>query len=135
VFHIKPIIYSLILTGLSIILLGSNGVVGQKLDSLQSLEELVVTGQYEANSLTKSVLKVKVIDAKRIELQGAFSLQQVLANELNVRIIQDPILGSSLQLQGVGGNNIKILMDGGQRKWQHRFVSNKPSKCGTHRIS
>ncbi len=111
-FHIKPIIYSLILTGLSIILLGSNWVVGQKLDSLQSLEELVVTGQYEANSLTKSVLKVKVIDAKRIELQGAFSLQQVLANELNVRIIQDPILGSSLQLQGVGGNNIKILMDG-----------------------
>lgn len=111
-FHLKPIIYSLILTGLSIFLLGSNWVVGQKLDSLQSLEELVVTGQYEANSLTKSVLKVKVIDAKRIELQGAFSLQQVLANELNVRIIQDPILGSSLQLQGVGGNNIKILMDG-----------------------
>ena len=111
-FHIKPIIYSFILTGLSIILLGSNWVVGQKLDSLQSLEELVVTGQYEANSLTKSVLKVKVIDAKRIELQGAFSLQQVLANELNVRIIQDPILGSSLQLQGVGGNNIKILIDG-----------------------
>ena len=111
-FQIKPIIYSLFLTGLSIILLGSNWVVGQKLDSLQSLEELVVTGQYEANSLTKSVLKVKVIDAKRIELQGAFSLQQVLANELNVRIIQDPILGSSLQLQGVGGNNIKILMDG-----------------------
>jgi outer membrane receptor for ferrienterochelin and colicins len=112
VFHIKPIIYSLFLTGLSIIILSSNWVVGQKLDSLQSLEELVVTGQYEANSLTKSVLKVKVIDAKRIELQGAFSLQQVLANELNVRIIQDPILGSSLQLQGVGGNNIKILMDG-----------------------
>ncbi len=84
----------------------------QKLDSLQSLEEMVVTGQYEANSLNKSVLKVKVIDAKRIEAQGAFTLQQVLANELNVRIIQDPILGSSMQLQGVGGNNIKILIDG-----------------------
>ena len=84
----------------------------QKLDSLQSLEEMVVTGQYEANSLNKSVLKVKVIDAKRIEAQGAFTLQQVLANELNVRIIQDPILGSSIQLQGVGGNNIKILIDG-----------------------
>ncbi len=84
----------------------------QKLDSLQNLEEMIVTGQYEANSLSKSVLKVKVIDAKRIELQGAFTLQQVLANELNVRILQDPILGSSIQLQGVGGNNIKILIDG-----------------------
>lgn len=84
----------------------------QKLDSLQSLDELVVTGQYEAHSLSKSVLKVKVIDSKRIEKQGAFNLQQVLTNELNIRVIQDPILGSTMQLQGVGGNNIKILIDG-----------------------
>lgn len=79
---------------------------------IQDLEELVVTGQYEANSLSKTVQKVRVIDAKRIELQGAFTLQQVLVNELNIRIIQDPILGSSMQLQGVGGNNIKVLVDG-----------------------
>ncbi|MBC7383734.1 MAG: TonB-dependent receptor [Bacteroidia bacterium] len=76
------------------------------------LDELVVTGQYGENTLTKSVYKVKVIDAGRIKLQGAFNLQQLLVNELNVRISQDPILGSSVQLQGVGGNNIKILIDG-----------------------
>lgn len=76
------------------------------------LDELVVTGQYEVNSLSKSVQKVKVIDAKRIEQQGAFTLQHVLTNELNIRIIQDPILGSGIQLQGIGGNNIKILVDG-----------------------
>lgn len=77
-----------------------------------NLDEFVVTGQYGENSLNKSVYKVKVIDAKRIQLQGAFNLQQLLVNELNVRINQDPILGGSLQLQGVGGNNIKILIDG-----------------------
>ncbi len=76
------------------------------------LDELVVTGQYGENSLNKSVYKVKVIDLKRIQLQGAFNLQQLLQNELNIRISQDPILGGSLQLQGVGGNNIKILIDG-----------------------
>lgn len=86
--------------------------LGQPEGKPLDLDELVVTGQYEANSLSKSVHKVKVIDAKRIEAQGAFTLQQVLSNEMNIRIIQDPILGSSMQLQGVGGNNIKILIDG-----------------------
>lgn len=97
---------------LMFLFLGVQSLHAQKLDSLQNLDELVVTGQYEAHSLSKSVLKVKVIDAKRIEKQGAFTLQQVLSNELNVRIIQDPVLGSNIQLQGVGGNNIKILIDG-----------------------
>ena len=81
-------------------------------DKRFNLDELIVTGQYEETSLNKSVYKVKIIDPKRIQAQGAFNLQQVLANELNVRIIQDPMLGSSIKLQGVGGNNIKILIDG-----------------------
>jgi len=76
------------------------------------LDEMVVTGQFEENSLSKSVYKVKLIDAKQIKQQGAFNLQQVLSKELNIRIFQDPLLGSNLQLQGVGGNNIKILVDG-----------------------
>jgi outer membrane receptor for ferrienterochelin and colicins len=84
----------------------------QPIDKRYNLDELIVTGQYEETSLSKSVYKVKIIDSKRIQAQGAFNLQQVLANELNVRIIQDPMLGSSIKLQGVGGNNIKILIDG-----------------------
>lgn len=103
---------SFILNAILICTLSCISVSAQKLDSLQNLEELVVTGQYEANSLSKSVLKVKVIDAKRIESQGAFSLQHVLVNELNIRVMQDPVLGSNIQLQGVGGNNVKILIDG-----------------------
>ncbi len=89
-----------------------NAAWAQPTGKVLDLDELVVTGQYEANSLHKSVHKVKVIDAKRIQAQGAFNLQQVLSNELNIRILQDPILGSSMQLQGVGGNNIKVLIDG-----------------------
>lgn len=84
-------------------------------DSLVSnrLNEVVITtGQINENSLSKSVLKVRVIDNKRIQSQGAFNLQTLLCNELNVRINQDPLLGSSLSLQGVSGQNIKILLDG-----------------------
>jgi outer membrane receptor for ferrienterochelin and colicins len=83
-----------------------------QLNKLQHLSELVVTGQYGESSLTKSIYKVKLIDAKRIQAQGAVNLKDVLSNELNIRINQDPLLGSSISLQGVSGQSIKILLDG-----------------------
>ncbi len=36
----------------------------------------------------------------------------MLTNELNVRLSQDNVLGSSLSIQGISGQNIKILVDG-----------------------
>lgn len=78
----------------------------------KALNDAVVTGQYGENSLQQSVFKVKVIDVKRIQMQGAVNLKDVLANEMNIRINQDPSLGSSISLQGVTGQNIKILVDG-----------------------
>jgi outer membrane receptor for ferrienterochelin and colicins len=80
--------------------------------TLNKLEDVVVTGQYGETSLTRSVYKVKIIEAKRIEQQGAFNLKHVLQNELNVRINNDPALGSSMSIQGLSGQNIKILIDG-----------------------
>lgn len=77
-----------------------------------SASEVVVTGQYEVTTTDKSVSKIKIIDAKRMEAQGAVTLKDVLSNELNVRMKQDNVLGSSLSLQGIGGQNIKILIDG-----------------------
>lgn len=78
----------------------------------KALNDAVVTGQYGENSLHQSVFKVKVIDIKRIQQQGAVNLKDILANEMNIRINQDPSLGSSISLQGVTGQNIKILIDG-----------------------
>ncbi len=77
-----------------------------------SASEVVVTGQYEVTTADKSVSKIKIIDAKRIEAQGAVTLKDALSNELNVRMKQDNILGSSLSLQGISGQNVKILIDG-----------------------
>lgn len=76
------------------------------------LEEFVITGEYEKTSTQQSLQKVRIIDQKRIQAQGAVNLKDLLANELNVRISQDNILGSGLSLQGISGQNIKILIDG-----------------------
>ena len=92
------------------------GVFAQTRDTVtnktQELNDVVVTGQYGENSLSKSVYKMRVIDTKRIQAQGAFNLRDVLTNELNMRVSQDPVLGSSLSVQGAGGQNIKFLIDG-----------------------
>jgi outer membrane receptor for ferrienterochelin and colicins len=84
------------------------------LDTIKSrgLNEIIVTGQIGESTQKSSVLKVKVIDIKRINLQGAYNLPSLLANELNVRINYDPMLGNSISLQGISGQNIKVMIDG-----------------------
>ncbi len=78
----------------------------------QDLEEVVVTGQYAAVSESNSVYKVKVLSRTQIESRGAITLNQLLNDQLNVRITQDNVLGSGLAVQGLGDNNVKILIDG-----------------------
>ncbi len=81
--------------------------------STLSLDEVVVTGQYIPQSAKNSVYKVRTITAERFENQGANTLQDVLANELNVRFSRDNALGTSgLRLQGISGQNVKVLIDG-----------------------
>ena len=77
-----------------------------------NLEEIVVTGQFAPISESNSVYKVKVINQDYITSRGAISLPQVLNSELNLRIQQDGVLGSSINIQGLGGENVKILIDG-----------------------
>ncbi len=76
------------------------------------LDEIVVTGQYTPISEGNSVYKVKVINKDYITSRGAVSLPQVINSQLNLRIQQDGVLGSSLNIQGLGGENVKILIDG-----------------------
>lgn len=76
------------------------------------VSEVVVTGVFEPTHIDKSISKIRVIDMKRIEGQGAVNLNDVLSNELNIRLKRDNILGSSMSLQGIGGQNVKILIDG-----------------------
>lgn len=77
------------------------------------LNEVVVTGQYEPQSLKKSVYNVRVIDSERIRLRAAVNVVGVLNNELGFRFSNDLTLGTTdVQLMGMSGRNVKILLDG-----------------------
>ena len=78
----------------------------------QELETVVVTAQYKKTTQNKAVQKIKVIDRKTIDAMAAVTLRDVLVNQNNIRVAQDNVLGSSMSLQGMSGQNIKILIDG-----------------------
>jgi outer membrane receptor for ferrienterochelin and colicins len=88
--------------------------VKAKADSTRNdLKEVVVTGQYEPQSLRNSVYQTRVITAERIRLRASTNLQQVLSTELGFRFSNDFTLGvSDVQLMGMSGRNVKILLDG-----------------------
>jgi outer membrane receptor for ferrienterochelin and colicins len=76
------------------------------------LQEVVVTGQYAPGSPDKAVHKVRVLDEAQFKRMAANNLGDALRNELNIRLSQDNVLGTSLSMQGLGGQNVKILVDG-----------------------
>ena len=77
----------------------------------EELDEVILTSYCQQN-YENAVHKIRVIDAKEIEQRAAVNLRDVLATEMNIRIEQDNILGSGLTMQGLDGENVKILIDG-----------------------
>lgn len=95
--------------------LGSAFAQTESSDSLNTttFDPVVVTGQYEPQSVDKSVYKVRVIPMEVIKARGAVQLQDVLRTELNIRFQQDMATGSTnMTMQGLGGQNVKVLVDG-----------------------
>ncbi len=88
---------------------------GQEEDSIKmsvDIEDVVVTAQYAPTSSKNAIHQIQTIDKAEIELRGAQNLEQLLSNHLNMRINQDPFLGSSLNLMGLSGQGVKIMIDG-----------------------
>lgn len=82
-------------------------------ENTQSLGDVVVTAQYMPELADRSTYKIKVIDMEKIQKLAAVNLRDALSNELNFRFSQDNALSmSSLSLQGVSGENVKVLIDG-----------------------
>ena len=85
----------------------------QDTSKFKALDEIIVTGQYKAQSLKKSVYQIRVINQQRIQLSGATNIQQVLNTQLGFRFSSDNTLGTTdVQLMGMSGRNVKILLDG-----------------------
>jgi outer membrane receptor for ferrienterochelin and colicins len=79
----------------------------------RQLDEVVITGQFEPQSMKKSVYQVRAIDKEIIQLRNPTSLQTLLNTELGIRFTEDPVLGvADISLNGMSGQNVKILLDG-----------------------
>lgn len=76
------------------------------------LNENVITGSYAPVQELRSMYPVRILTAERLQAQGALYLPQALMTELNARIAQDPNLGAFATLQGLGGEHVKVLIDG-----------------------
>lgn len=79
---------------------------------VRDLGEVTVTGNFRAVLSKDAAVKVDIIHAEEFAKRGAVNLKDVLSRELNMRVGFDPALGSSLTLQGTGGEHVKILIDG-----------------------
>jgi outer membrane receptor for ferrienterochelin and colicins len=75
-------------------------------------DEMVVTGQMQQTSISDAVQNVRIINSKKIEQMGAQNLTQLFKNELNIQLSTDAVLGTGMSLQGISGENVKILIDG-----------------------
>jgi outer membrane receptor for ferrienterochelin and colicins len=80
--------------------------------SLISLDEFVVTANFSPIEVNRSLYNTSVIKEESIERRGANNLKDVLRQQLNVRVSQDAVLGTGIALQGLGGQQVKILIDG-----------------------
>jgi len=76
------------------------------------IDEVVITGNPTETSTKESMYEVKIIDKEELQRRAAINLSDALMNELNVQISRDGVLGSQVNLQGLGGNNVKIMIDG-----------------------
>lgn len=81
-------------------------------ESLISLDGFVVTSHAVPTRIEESILKIRVITQQQIQSQGAVNLRDLLSQQLNIRVTQDAALGSGIRMQGIGGENVKIMIDG-----------------------
>jgi outer membrane receptor for ferrienterochelin and colicins len=80
---------------------------------VNQLDQVVVTGQFEPQSVRQSVYQVRTISNERIMLRSPVNVQGALSTELGIRFSNDLTLGTAdISLMGMSGRNVKILLDG-----------------------
>ena len=80
--------------------------------SVSNINDLVITGQIVPVMAKQSIYKVNAISTTEINQRAAVSLNDVLNYEMNNFISNDNLLGSSVNIGGIGGQNVKVLVNG-----------------------
>jgi len=87
---------------------------GQEIDtlSIEKLDEVVISAQFTPRSEKNSIYKVRVINSTNFERKAANNVKDLLQHEMNIDLSQSSVFGSSIEMQGMSKENIKILVDG-----------------------
>jgi len=84
----------------------------EMIEQYDMLDDVVVTGQYEAKKADQSIYKIDVVNSREMQQRGVNNLAEALSQETFIRLTTDPATGTSLEMQGMGGENVKYLIDG-----------------------
>lgn len=107
--------YEIVLFFVALITLGTTCVKAQHvIDStkIEALEEVIVTGQINPQSVKQSVFEVKVIGRQDIEFRAGNNLADLLNQSLNINIIPELSSGKSgVGLFGLDAQYFKVLID------------------------
>jgi outer membrane receptor for ferrienterochelin and colicins len=76
------------------------------------IDNVVCTGQFFPTDARRAVNQVRLIDEQTILRRAANNLEELLSSEANLRFSSDLILGSKIQINGIDGENIKVMIDG-----------------------
>lgn len=80
--------------------------------NIKRINPVTITGSVQPRLASENPYSVQTISAKTIQLMAAQNLNDVLQNQSNIQLSNDPSLGTSIKLQGLGGQNVKILING-----------------------
>ncbi len=76
------------------------------------LDPVVVTAMASPNAVSRSANNIRVIGRQQMEQLAAQNLSELLANEVNFSMGQDAVMGTSAIMQGISGQNIKVMVNG-----------------------
>ncbi len=76
------------------------------------LQETVVTGVPAPVKLQNALSQYRVITQAAMKAQGAATVADALSTQLNINLGSDAVLGTNITMQGLGGDKVKLLIDG-----------------------
>jgi outer membrane receptor for ferrienterochelin and colicins len=76
------------------------------------INPVTITGATGPRPIADNPYLIRVILKEKILQLGAQNLGELLLNEANIQVGQDAVMGSNAIMQGIGGQDIKILING-----------------------
>ncbi len=76
------------------------------------IPEINITSEHSNRTVSESIHPVKVIGSEEIRQTGAAHLDQLLELQQGIKINRDMVMGSGISLNGMGGQHVKVLIDG-----------------------